>query len=318
MSRTEDDRVRGLLDEAVADVEPRYALDVIRGRTGAPRRRTRVWAVGGAALATAAAVAAAVWLGGSPGTTGAGPAGRGPRDPGPAHLVYFVGTTGAGPRLFPEPHRAGSASTALDEAVADAVNGTATDLDYRTPWPSGTTAQRAQLAGGVLSVDLSGPVVERPPGMSRSKATLALQQLVLTAQSAAGSRLPVTFLVDGRPAATVLGEPTTRPVPAASPDDVLTSVSVTTPAEGATVTSPVTVTGRASAFEGTVQWELIGDGGAVVKRGFGTARRCCTLSPYSFRVDAAPGSYTLVVHDEDVSDGEGVPPTQDTKRLIVR
>ena len=48
-----------------------------------------------------------------------------------------------------------------------------------------------------------------------------------------------------------------------------------------------------------------------------TAQECCTVAPYSFTVDASPGEYTLVVHDEDMSDGEGFTPFQDTKALTV-
>ncbi len=173
----------------------------------------------------------------------------------------------------------------------------------------------------MLSVDLGGPVVDRPSGMSTTQADLALQQLVRTAQAAAGSTLPVTFLHDGRRTSTLLGVATQRPVTAASADSVLAPVQVTSPLDGATVEGPVTVTGQASAFEGNVQWELM-DGARVVKRGFATTKVCCTLSPYSFTLSAPAGTYTLVVHDEDVSDGEGADgaatTSQDTKTITLR
>jgi hypothetical protein len=54
-----------------------------------------------------------------------------------------------------------------------------------------------------------------------------------------------------------------------------------------------------------------------VRHGFTTARECCTQSPYSFTVTAPPGDYTLVVHDTDESDGEGVGTSEDTKRVKV-
>jgi hypothetical protein len=76
------------------------------------------------------------------------------------------------------------------------------------------------------------------------------------------------------------------------------------------------VKGSASAFEATVQWELLRDG-TVVKHGFATARECCTLSPYTFRFSAPPGDYTLVVHDEDVSGGEGTGRSSDSKQIRV-
>ena len=42
------------------------------------------------------------------------------------------------------------------------------------------------------------------------------------------------------------------------------------------------------------------------------------LAPYSFTVTAAPGDYTLVVHDTDESDGEGIGTSQDTKDITVQ
>ena len=96
----------------------------------------------------------------------------------------------------------------------------------------------------------------------------------------------------------------TAPVVRGAADDVLAQVQVTTPADGATVApDPFTVEGRAAAFEANVQWELM-QGDTVVKQGFTTAEECCTLSPYSFPIHRPPpGTYTLVVHDEDASGG---------------
>jgi len=313
-----EERMHRLLDQAVEDVEPGYGLDRIRARTARRPRRGWAWGAGGAALATAATVAVVVALNGGSGTTPEpGPAASGTSGE-PDRVVYFVADTGVGPRLAPELPEPVPASAALDEAVAAAVAGKAADPDYGTPWPSGTVMERAQLNAGVLSVDLSGPVVARPSGMSRATAALAVQQLVWTAQATAGSELPVTFLVEGRPTASLLGEPTKRPVKASAADDVLAPVSVLSPGEGSAVNSAFTVEGQASAFEATVQWELTDAAGKVVKDGFATAKECCTVSPYSFAVKAPPGDYTLVVHDEDVSGGEGNPQSQDTKRVTVR
>jgi hypothetical protein len=99
--------------------------------------------------------------------------------------------------------------------------------------------------------------------------------------------------------------------------DPSTTLFIGTPTDGATVSSPFKVTGKAAAFEGNVQWEL-DQGSTVVRRGFTTARECCMLSPYSFTVTAPPGAYTLVVHDENVSNGEGRPPTRDTVQVHVQ
>ncbi|MCW2828738.1 MAG: hypothetical protein JWQ67_2354, partial [Marmoricola sp.] len=53
------------------------------------------------------------------------------------------------------------------------------------------------------------------------------------------------------------------------------------------------------------------------RHGFATATECCTLSPFTFTVNAPPGDYTLVAHDTDPSNGEGVGLSQDTKRITV-
>jgi hypothetical protein len=332
----DDEDVRALLDDAVSDVEPRPGLDAIRARTaGTDRSRsTWAWAGLGAAAAVVLVLGAVTVLGKDAPTPSAGPATAGPSAAGPSSTapssasssapattgdravpVYYVGETSQGPRLFREFHRA-TADDAFSVAADDAVRGNAADPDYRTAWPAGTTLQHAQLSDGVLSVDLGGPVRDRPAGMDAATAGLALQQLVRTVQGVAQQSTPVTFLVDGSPAASVLGVDTRQPV-ASTGDGALASVQVDDPLDGSTVGGSFTVRGRAEAFEANVQWELK-QGDTVVKRGFTTAQECCTLSPYSFRVQGvAAGDYTLVVHDEDPSSGEGPGPSQDTKRVTV-
>ena len=323
-----DDQLRALLEDAVSDVEPRGSLDQIRSRTTTSRsRRPWAWGAAGAVVATAATIAAVAVLSGTPTDSGPGPGPAGTTEatgpqtsaterPAQTVTAYYVVQTRRGPLLYPESYPVvGEAQ--LEQAVERAVTGRADDPDYGTAWPAGATLQKAQLADGVLSVDLTGVPADRPAGMTAAQAELALDQAVRSAQSAFRTKLPVTFLLDGRPTPTLLGLGTGQPVPAAS-DEKLSPVQVDTPADGATVESPFPVTGRASAFEANVQWELV-QGTTVVKQGFTTAEECCTLTPYSFEVTAPPGSYTLVVHDEDASGGaEGTGQVEDTKRVTVR
>ena len=318
--RDEDrDELRGLLRDAVSHVEPRLGIDAIRSRTAAPRARwSWTWAAGGAVAATAATIAAVSVL--SSGLGGSNEVAPQPEPTGATPLrtvsVYFVGDTGGGTRLFSEQRRV-FAPVALQEALADAVQGVAFDPDYTSPWPSGQMLRGARMRHGVITIDLDGTAGPRPHGMSPGTARAAVQQLVLTAQSATRHRFPVRFLLDGRPTATVLGERVGHQVTGRRDDSVLAAVSIRSPQQDATVGSPFTVTGQAATFEANVQWELT-QGDTVVRRGFTTARECCTLSPYSFKVSAPPGVYTLVVHDEDMSDGEGVGSFQDTKSITVR
>ena len=153
--------------------------------------------------------------------------------------------------------------------------------------------------------------------MDDADAGIALQALVWTADAATKSTLPVQFLVDGKPSDTLLATDVSTPVPPTSADSALSPVQVTSPTEGATVPTQFEVTGRASTFEANVVWELR-QGEKTVRNGFTTAQECCTLSPYSFTVTAPPGTYTLVVHDTDESDGEGVGTSQDTKTITVQ
>lgn len=126
-------------------------------------------------------------------------------------------------------------------------------------------------------------------------------------------------VVGGLPGTTdTSGNDTVAKAPAKHADDPVdpdANLFISSPADGATVSSPFTVRGKAAAYEGNVQWELK-QGSTVVRRGFTTTKVCCTMSPYSFTVKAPPGTYTLVVHDEDV--GEGPPPARDTAQVWVQ
>jgi hypothetical protein len=93
-------------------------------------------------------------------------------------------------------------------------------------------------------------------------------------------------------------------------------VQVNDPGEGAVVGPRVRVTGEAAAFEANVPWQVLRDG-AVVEEGFATASECCRLAPFSFEVELDPGTYQLVVTEDDPSGGEGRPPMRDTKTFTV-
>ena len=233
--------------------------------------------------------------------------------------VYYMGTTGHGPRLFREFHPGTTGVGTLLDALRQAVSESPMDPDYRSPWPPGTRVAGATYAGDVVTVDLTSDsdLRDRPAVMSAAEAAMAVEQVVYTAQAALQQgRPPVRFLVDGQPTGRLLGRPVAAPQSQGSAGDVLAQVWIIDPAEGARVHSGFEVSGVANVFEATVLWELE-QHGRVVRRGYTTATRCCTMAPYSFTVDAPPGRYTVVVHDGDPSGGEGYPPWRDTKRLTV-
>ncbi len=322
-----DSDLRSLFDDAVSDVHPEGGTSEIRARAGRPSAGSWVSLTVAAAVATAVVIVGGAWLAqrqsdnapaAGPGTTAHEPT-RQPSSDDRRRLdvpVYYVGSTAVGPRLFAERHRVMDASgIALQAAVQEALTGSPFDPDYENPLSGLGVTATATAKGGLVTVDLSEPL-PRPAGMDEEEAQLAVQSLVWTADAAAPGSGPVSFTVDGAPATEVLGIDTSAPVERASADSVLSVVSIATPTEGAVVPTRFEVTGQAATFEANVVWELK-RGEEVVRQGFTTARECCALSPYSFEVTAVPGDYTLVVHDTDESDGEGIGTSADTKRITV-
>ncbi|MBB6629345.1 GerMN domain-containing protein [Nocardioides sp. KIGAM211] len=339
-----DDRLAGLVSDAVGDVEPRDVLDDLRARTRSSAARSRrPWflAVGGAVVATAAVVTAIALASGGPGAprTDPGPAASrtavdsSPDDssddpsatPDPGTLTvasYYLGETPRGTRLFREFDQrpgAGQLGAALETFRADP-----SDPDYRDPWPDDAFSGASYPgATGTIRVDLrDASLHDRPAGMSTEEADLAIQQVVYTLQAAVQERAPVQFVLDGNPVDQVLGVPTSEPLTNAPPLDVLSHVSLTTPAEGQAVSGSLAVEGVASSNEANVRWQLLA-GGPVAEGSF-TADGWMGEKLFPFRgsidlADVPPGRYTLLVETDDPSGGaEGFGPDRDTRTVVVR
>lgn len=324
----DDSELRRLLGDAVSDVHPESGTEQIRARARRPSAGRWIPLTVAASVATVLVIGGAAWLGrqsddpptADPGAPDVSASQQASPEPDPSRTVqvpvYYVGSTAAGPRLFSETHTVeGVTGSNLDASVQQALGARPLDPDYDA-WAlgDGLTA-RTSSDGATLTIDLSAPVA-RPADMDDEGATMALQALVWTADAMARSEAAVRFTVAGQPAQEVLGVDTSSPIERASADSALSTVSIDGPIEGATVPTQFQVTGHAATFEANVVWELK-RGDKVVRNGFTTARECCTLSPYTFTVTATPGDYTLVVHDTDESDGEGVGTSQDTKNVTV-
>jgi hypothetical protein len=334
---TDDNWVRDALEDAVRDIEPAPALDTIQARTGSQRRsRAWVWATSGAAVGVAATLVT-VALMNSPSTT------RGelpPVDtPSPSVTaispsttvavgIYYVGDTPKGPRLFREFDRV-DAGTRLLAAVLKAMTETPDDPDYRVPWPQ---LDEQPIDGvhfdgvgddGILQISLASDALhDRPAGMTRAEAELAIEQVVYTVQAASQSRAPVQFSYNSNPIDTVLGVPTSEPLANAPQLDVLATVNITNPESGAVVDGTLEMDGVASSYEATVPWE-IRRGDVVVKEGYATAEGYMgRLYPWRDTADVtdlAPGEYTFVAMTSDASGGlEGGGSTEDTKQITIK
>ena len=88
-------------------------------------------------------------------------------------------------------------------------------------------------------------------------------------------------------------------------------ISVSSPQQGAAVSTGFAVTGVSRTFESNVQWKLAGQNGAVLARGYTRGGGVDGPAPFRFTVNfhtAKAQSGSLTVYEEDVSDGEGKAP----------
>jgi Immunoglobulin-like domain of bacterial spore germination/Sporulation and spore germination len=348
------EQIRGLLSDAVSDVEPHDALDSIRSRTkvtpmSSRNRSGRPWryALLGAA-ATAAVIGGIAYAGGGhlsvtgdeDDTSAAGAPARhrssgghqqGSQTPQSAGAstsslapqtvaAYYVGDTPQGPRLYREFDQV-AAESKLAGALA-LLTRTPTDPDYTTPWPDGAFAD-ASYDGDVVTVDLADASLhDRPAGMSADEAQTAVQQVVYTMQAAVQARAAVQFRLDGNPVDQVLGVATSEPVANAPQLDALSLVSITAPEQGSGASGTLDVSGVANSFEANVPWQIL-QGDQVVKEGYVTAEGAYgnELYPWHDQIDVsklAAGDYTFRAQTDDPSDGEGKGPFVDTRTFTVQ
>ncbi len=306
MTETDDssaDRLRRALHEEAATMNPSDdGLDRIRDKAAQPPSTARRWLpVVAAAAVVLLAVGAAVLFwprGGTEQSAGPGPtvpastpSSVSPSPSTPATVApravaaYFVGSSGGRSALY----REFSQSTVADpvQAALTAMLAAPADSDYSTPWPAGTTATVTRTGSGA-QVSLSG-------NPTRS-ADLAVQQVVYT----------VTGADPGVQSVTVATPTATYPdqVRAASVD-VLAPVWLLEPTQGATVSSPVTLSGTATAFEATVNWDILGATGSVVKKGYATATAGAPeRGDWSASVPLPPGTYQARAYIVSAENGQ--------------
>lgn len=321
-----DRELKELLTDAVARVEPGYALDRIRERTGPTKRRWPYAAGGALVLAVAASVAAFAVVGPGPVPRATDPgSSTSPSDTSSATTtqavaVYYLGDTPDGLRLYREFRRV-PAGDPLNAALSLVFGGKPNDRDYFTGWfPDNFFG--AEVVDGVIRVEIGDPelMIEHDPPTEQN--AMAIQQVIYTAQAAVQQRLPVRFYFDGNPTSTVFGQPTPEPLVNAPVLDTLALVSLTSPSEGLLVDNdePFVVDGVGNSFEGNIvtriqRWE----GTAVVAQepaiaGMGEDR----LFPFEVTfdlTDVPPGDYAVISQTDDPS-AEGRFHT-DTRRITI-
>ena len=234
--------------------------------------------------------------------------------------VYFAGDgPGGRTRLFREFHRVeGDQLTEAARLVAG--GGEPVDPDYRTLWPQVEIAS-VSATDGVLLVEIpSDGFTERPDGMTRRDARLAVQQLVYTLQGVQQERVPVMIEREG--GLDLFGLPTDAPFRAASALRTLNLVNITTPAEGDTATGDtLTVTGVANSFEASGPCRLVAGGEEVALAAYQTEGWMeDRLFPFEvdLPLDGVTGEVVVQCETDDPSGGaEGHGPAIDTKTIAV-
>jgi hypothetical protein len=229
--------------------------------------------------------------------------------------AYFMIDTRNGLRLARE-QRTVTGSDPIRAAVETMIAGPI-DPDYTTTWNPATTVLGTSRVDGAIVVDLSADA--RTANVGSEGAALMIQQLVYTATGAAGEpTTPVLLRIDGKSAGELWGVVAwDAPVTREDPISARLLVQIDAPAEGATTTSPLHVTGEAAVFEAVLHWVVLDAGGVEVSSGVTMTAEGQTFAPYAFEVELTPGAYTVVITEDDPSDGAGGTPMSDSRAVTV-
>ena len=312
------DTLRDLLGETADEIVPGDRLDAIRAATSDSGRHTSWgwWAAGSAGLLAASVVTAlALTTAGPPDSGEPDPAGPQPtsaiEDPSSPRVVavYFTGNTPDGSRLYREFQPSDATESAETFALDAALHGDSIDPDYQSRWPEGSSVGAVVMAPDLITVTLEGDLHDRPSGLSRDDARLAVEQVVRTAQGLYGrGRVPVRLLLDDGPTDEVLGVPASEPLVVGSDLTVLARVSLSDPTEGQVLDrdQPFVVRGVANAFDGTVRTRLQRWRGTDVVDEEAVRAQASTDRLVPFEVtfdltDVAPGDYAVVSQALDPS-----------------
>ena len=202
--------------------------------------------------------------------------------------VYYLADVAGGPRLYREFHSLPVlyGSPALT-AVTEMLRGTPVDPDYRSLWPTTVTVRSLTVSGDLATVDLTGFV-----SVGASFESASVQQLVWTVTAADPTVHRVLLLVNA--AVPPSGHSDwSSPVSRANALETQAGVWILTPTQGATVTSPVTVSVLGTGYEGYVPLKVY-QGSTVVAStsvvtmmgGFAEASATFTLAPGTYEIRA--------------------------------
>jgi hypothetical protein len=229
--------------------------------------------------------------------------------PAPPHAITLQAWFIRAGRLF-ETQRTVPATRGIGKAAVNAVlagtNTAESAAGLVSAIPAGTNLLGLKIAGAVATIDLSSSFASQA---SSSAVSLRLGQLVYTLTQF-GTVRSVHWRISGQDVTTIGGVPVSgrQTRPAYSGD--LPAITVASPAIGAMVTSPVTVSGTADVFEAVVSIEILNSAGQEIARTFttascGTGCRGSYTTTISYSVPATQKG-TLEVFERSAKDGSPV------------
>jgi spore germination protein GerM len=229
--------------------------------------------------------------------------------------VYFMVDSRAGLRLARE-QRVTIGADPVKAAVETMIAGPL-DPDYMTTWNRATRVLGISRVDATIVVELSPDA--RTANVGSQGAALMIQQLVYTVTGAAGDPAARVLLrIDGKPAGELWGVVAwAAPITRADPISVRLLVQIDAPTEGASTRSPLRVSGEAAVFEATLHWKVLAAGGAEVASGITMTAEGQTFAPFTFVVELSPGTYTVVITEDDPSDGAAGTPMSDSRHVTV-
>ena len=199
----------------------------------------------------------------------------------------------------------GVARAAL-EAVFAGPNATESGAGMTSAIPDGTKVLGLTIADGKATVDLNDTFQSGGGSLSM---TLRVAQVVATLLQF-DTVQSVDIHLDGKPVEGIGGEgvPSTD-LGQADIEDQTPAILPLAPLPGATVTTPMTVSGTSNTFEATLQWAVLDRSGATLKDGFATATSGTgTRGTFSFTVDVGSyqGAATVKLFEASAEDGSEI------------
>lgn len=221
----------------------------------------------------------------------------------PVDLAVWFQTSGVQPELL----SGGFTVQSEGNVGVDAVETLLTERPARmiNPW-AGIMDEAEPIAqvndvtheAGVVTVDFDRPLDQLTALNSPVFGEPAVQQLVLTVQSALRTDDPVLITVNGKPADEAFGYPLPGPIQADW--SLVSGIRPESPAQGDTVSSPVTVSGTSSTSEGNVVLTITQDGQRV-RQEFTIGGNLGEYRPFEFTVKLPPGDYTLKLSEPNTA-----------------